>query len=85
MIDKPFSESCVQNRDPILAILRTLFADRRHVLEIGSGTGQHAVFFAAALPHLLWQASDRLENLPGIRAWLDEAALPNTPPPWSWT
>ncbi|HSE12799.1 MAG TPA: DUF938 domain-containing protein, partial [Rudaea sp.] len=54
---------------------------RRGVLEIGSGTGQHAAYFAAALPHLVWQASDRRENLPGIRLWLDEAALPNTPAP----
>jgi hypothetical protein len=51
------------------------------VLEIGSGTGQHAVAFAAAMPHLTWQCSDVPENLPGIRMWLDEAALPNTPPP----
>ena len=51
------------------------------VLEIGSGTGQHAVYFAAALPQLIWQTSDREENLPGIQAWLDEAALPNTPAP----
>ncbi len=51
------------------------------MLEIGSGTGQHAVHFAAALPQLTWQTSDREENLPGIRAWLAEAALPNTPAP----
>ena len=51
------------------------------MLEIGSGTGQHAVHFAAALPHLTWQTSDVAAHLPGIRAWLDEAALPNTPPP----
>lgn len=81
MTDKPYSPACERNRDPILAVLREHFADRRHVLEIGSGTGQHAVHFAAGLPHLRWQASDRAENLPGIRCWLDEAALPNTPAP----
>ena len=80
-MDKPHAPSCDRNREPILAVLRDAFADRRRVLEIGSGTGQHAVHFAAALPHLSWQASDRSANLPGIRAWLDEAALPNTPPP----
>lgn len=80
-VDKPYSEACVRNREPILAVLREHFADRRHVLEIGSGTGQHAVHFAAALPQLVWQTSDRPAALPGLRAWLDEAALPNTPPP----
>ena len=79
--DKPHSPSCDRNREPILEVLREHFADRRQVLEIGSGTGQHAVFFAAALPHLIWQASDRRENLVGIQMWLTEAALPNTPPP----
>jgi SAM-dependent methyltransferase len=81
LIEKPFSEACVRNREPILAVLRESFADRLRVLEIGSGTGQHAVHFAAALPQLVWQTSDRPEYLPGIRAWLDEAQLPNTPPP----
>jgi len=81
MIDKPFSPACERNRAPILEVLRRNFADRRRVLEVGSGTGQHAVHFAAALPHLIWQTSDRVENLPGIRLWLDEAALPNTPVP----
>lgn len=80
-MDKPFAPSCERNREPILAALRRVFADRRAVLEIGSGTGQHAVHFAAAMPWLRWQCTDRAEQLPGIRAWLDEAALPNTPPP----
>jgi cyclopropane fatty-acyl-phospholipid synthase-like methyltransferase len=81
MSDKPYSAACERNRDPILAVLRTHFADRRRVLEIGSGTGQHAVHFAAAMPQVLWQTSDRAENLPGVQQWLDEAGLPNTPPP----
>ena len=80
-MDKPHAPSCERNREPILEVLRRHFADRRRVLEIGSGTGQHAVHFAAALTWLDWQCSDRAENLPGIRAWLDEATLPNTPPP----
>lgn len=83
-MDKPRSPSCERNRDPILEVLRHAFADRRRVLEIGSGTGQHAVHFAAALPHLEWQCSDRDEHLPGIRAWLDDARLPNTPEPLSF-
>ena len=78
MNDKPYSPSCERNREPILAVLREHFADRTRVLEIGSGTGQHAVHFAAAMPWLQWQCSDVADNLPGIRLWLDEAALPNT-------
>ena len=78
---KPFAPACERNRDPILAVLRTRFADRRSVLEVGSGTGQHAVHFAAALPWLSWQCADLASQLPGIRMWLDEAGLPNTPPP----
>jgi hypothetical protein len=79
--DKPFAPSCERNRDPILAVLRERFADRREVLEIGAGTGQHAVHFAAAMPWLRWQCSDHADQLPGIRQWLDAAALANTPPP----
>ncbi len=81
MPDEPYSAASERNREPILGVLRKFFADRRHVLEVGSGTGQHAVHFAAALPQLAWQASDRAENLAGIRAWLAEAALSNTPAP----
>jgi SAM-dependent methyltransferase len=77
----PFSAACERNKDPILEVLRICFANVERVLEIGSGTGQHAVHFAAALPHLVWQASDRAENLPGIRLWLDEARLANALPP----
>ena len=78
---KPHAPACDRNREPILAVLREQFAGHRRVLEIGSGTGQHAVHFAAAMPWLEWQASDVADNLPGIRAWLDDARLPNTPPP----
>ena len=81
MINKPYSESCEQNREPILAVLRKAFADRHRVLEIGSGTGQHAVYFAPELPHLVWQTADVQAHHPGIHAWLDEAALPNVLPP----
>jgi cyclopropane fatty-acyl-phospholipid synthase-like methyltransferase len=66
---RPFAEACERNRAPILAVLKRVFADRRAVLEIGSGTGQHAAYFAPELPHLTWQASDIAENLPGIRLW----------------
>ncbi|MEO5626038.1 MAG: DUF938 domain-containing protein [Dokdonella sp.] len=81
MHEKPYSAASERNREPILSVLREFFADRARVLEVGSGTGQHAAHFAAALPQLAWQSSDRAENLGGIRAWLDEADLPNTPAP----
>lgn len=76
---KPHAPATERNRGPILEVLRVHFAKRRRVLEIGSGSGEHAVHFAAAMPWLCWQCSDLADNLPGIRAWLDEAALPNLP------
>ncbi|MGV8942732.1 DUF938 domain-containing protein [Thermomonas sp.] len=80
-MQKPFSPSCERNRDPILDVLRRHLGGSRHVLEIGSGTGQHAVHFAAAMPWLTWQTSDDAANLAGINQWLDEAGLTNTPAP----
>lgn len=81
MTRKPFAQACEENKAPILAVLKPLFKDRQHVLEIGSGTGQHAVYFAQHMPHLIWQTSDRVENHAGINLWLDEASLPNTRSP----
>jgi SAM-dependent methyltransferase len=74
---KPYCEACERNREPILAVLKRVFANSRQVLEIGSGTGQHAAYFAPALPHLVWQPSDVAEHLPGIRMWTAECAAPN--------
>lgn len=78
---KPFSESCVQNCKPILEVLRPLLADRKELLEIGSGTGQHAVYFAPEFPQLIWQTSDVPEYHPGIQMWLDESETDNIKPP----
>lgn len=78
---KPYAQTCERNREPILSVLRRHFADRRRVLEIGSGTGQHAVYFAAALPAITWQSSEREPNLPGVRQWIEESGLPNLPAP----
>lgn len=80
-MSKPYAPACDRNRDSILEVLRDHLGESRHVIEIGSGTGQHAVHFARHLTHLVWQTSDRSEMLPGIRMWLDEAELANTPPP----
>jgi cyclopropane fatty-acyl-phospholipid synthase-like methyltransferase len=78
---KMYSAACERNREPILAVLRDVLANARNVLEIGSGTGQHAVYFGANLPHLLWQTSDLPENHASILAWLDEERPPNVLPP----
>jgi SAM-dependent methyltransferase len=74
---KPFSEACERNREPILELLKVILAGSKAVLEIGSGTGQHAAYFAPALPHLVWQPSDVAENLAGIRLWRAEANASN--------
>lgn len=78
---KQFSEACERNRDPILAVLRSALADRSSVLEIGSGTGQHAAYFAKNLPHLSWQTSDLNVNRASIRAWQEEVGAENLLPP----
>jgi cyclopropane fatty-acyl-phospholipid synthase-like methyltransferase len=62
----PFSEACERNKGPILEVLRVAFADRTQVLEIGSGTGQHAVHFAAHLTHLTWHPTEQLAYLPDL-------------------
>ena len=78
---KPYSAACDNNRQPIFEVIEVLFAGCKEVLEIGSGTGQHAVYFAQKLPHLVWRSSDLPENHAGIEAWLNEANLSNTPAP----
>lgn len=79
---KPFSEACERNRAPILAVLKRIFSDRRRVLEIGSGTGQHAAYFSSALDHLHWQASDVAEHLAGIRMWGVDPVELDVDQPW---
>lgn len=71
-----------RNREPILEVLRRALPSSGVVLEIASGTGQHAVFFAAALPHLTWQPTDLSPaHLESIRAWREAAGSPNLAPP----
>jgi cyclopropane fatty-acyl-phospholipid synthase-like methyltransferase len=77
----PCSQACERNKEPILALLRGHFARVKRVLEIGSGTGQHAVHFAPALPHLVWQTSERASEIDGVRSWLAARPAPNLPPP----
>ena len=79
---KPISEACLRNQQPIADALKRLlnkgdYSDQIKVLEIGSGTGQHAVFCAQQLSHLIWQPSDLIENHAGMLQWIEEAQLPN--------
>jgi Protein of unknown function (DUF938). len=76
----PFSQACENNKHPILAQLQLLFKEPTSVYEIGSGTGQHAVFFAEQLPHVRWQSSDCSENVEFIQRRIDLSGLPNLPP-----
>jgi SAM-dependent methyltransferase len=71
-----------RNRDPILNVLRRVLPARGLVLEIASGTGEHAVHFAGALPDIVWQPTDPDEAaLRSIAAWREQTRLPNLPPP----
>jgi len=80
-MNKPYSQACENNKQPILTVIAPLLAKARAVLEIGSGTGQHAVYFAENMPHLIWYTSDLAGHHAGINLWLEEAGLPNTRPP----
>jgi cyclopropane fatty-acyl-phospholipid synthase-like methyltransferase len=80
-MNKQFSTACERNQEPIFGLLGTILAEHRRVLEIGSGTGQHAMYFAARLPQLTWQTSDLPQNHASILSWQQEAQLPNVLPP----
>ena len=80
-MNKPYSESCDQNKDAILTVISPLFFSFSNVLEIGSGTGQHAVYFAEKMPQLTWYTSDCQSYLDGINMWLADAGLANVLPP----
>jgi cyclopropane fatty-acyl-phospholipid synthase-like methyltransferase len=81
MNEMRFSQSCENNRLPIIEQLKVHLKDKSAVLEIGSGTGQHAVYFAPDLPQLVWQTSDMAINHPSICAWLAESTATNIKPP----
>ncbi|MDX1491313.1 MAG: DUF938 domain-containing protein [Pseudohongiellaceae bacterium] len=71
----PFSQSCENNKDPILNILKQYFDKPGAVLEIGGGTGQHAEYFAQHMPWLKWQSSDVPSNIDTLNLRLDAAGL----------
>ena len=73
----PFSQACENNKDPILNVLQQELQNYHHVFEVGSGTGQHSVYFAPRLPHLQWQTSDVIDNHRVIQGWHDQHPAPN--------
>ena len=77
----PDAPSTERNRQPILEQLQRLLVNSRHLLEIGSGTGQHAVYFAPRLPQVTWQTSERRQNLHEVQAWLNNRPADNLPAP----
>lgn len=77
------SEACERNKDPILSTIKPYLSYSKSVLEIGSGTGQHAVYFGGALSHLTWQTSDLRSNHPSIIAWIEQSDLPNVKKPFT--
>jgi len=81
MLEKPYAESCDRNSQPIFEVISPLLSNTKAVLEIGSGTGQHAVYFAKRMPHLLWHTSDIIEYHLGIQLWITESKLTNITPP----
>jgi cyclopropane fatty-acyl-phospholipid synthase-like methyltransferase len=79
---KRYAPATLRNREPIREILREVLPEQGQVLEVGAGSGEHAVFFAAAFPTIIWQPTDiDPECLASIAAWTAEARLPNLRPP----
>ena len=85
MQEKPFSQACENNKKPILQILEKILLKPQTVLEIGSGSGQHSVYFAEHLPHLQWHTSEQPELHQGILAWHKTVNLTNLKPPFELT
>ena len=78
---KPVADACYRNREPIFSVIEPLFRNCKSVLEVGSGTGQHAVYFAARMPCLTWYTSDLAGSHEGIKAWIKDSGLHNIRPP----
>ena len=76
-MQKPYSESCDQNKLFILSVIKPLLVNCSEILEVGSGTGQHAIYFAEEMPHLCWHCSDCDEYISGINQWIKESGVAN--------
>ncbi len=80
---RKFSEACERNKESILNTIKPYLNYSKSLLEIGSGTGQHAAYFASAMPQLTWQTSDLRENHPSIIAWIESSELNNLRKPFT--
>ncbi len=80
-MERPFSQACENNKEPILQVLRVELDGIEQLLELGSGTGQHARYFVEHLPQLLWQPSDVADNISAIESWRVDYPADNLPPP----
>lgn len=82
MPELPYSPAADRNKQPILDALTHILGERGTALEIASGTGQHAAWFAASMPPWTWQPTDAdPRTLPALASRVAEAALPNLRPP----
>ncbi len=83
LAELPSAPAAERNFAPILGVLKSEFASSKSILELGSGTGQHAAGFAREMPWLEWQPSDIASQLPAIQAWVRAAALTNLSSPFA--
>ena len=77
MINRPDAPATKRNRDPILKALKQELHGERELLEIGSGTGQHAIYFAEHMPMIVWQTSDQEKNHDAIESWINSTNITN--------
>lgn len=77
----PYSEACERNKEPILNALLQVLPKRGSVLEIGSCTGQHVVYFSPSFPDVCWQPSDQAEYLEGLSARIRQQSSANIAAP----
>ena len=78
---RPYAESCDENKQPILEVIKQVFCNSGKLLEIGSGTGQHAVYFSEHLAHLIWQPTEMEDQIAGIKLWMQDADHERIQPP----
>jgi len=81
MSQRPYAESCDENKQVIFDVIKNIFSEPGRLLEIGSGTGQHAVYFTRQLPHIIWQPSDIEDQIVGIKLWMEEVDHNRIQPP----